>query len=425
MGFEILPIEDGEIDEVDPIYDVFEITGPKRWVPARFRSSETATGAEDNFNAGYNVSNVEELLGKEDYESLVGAQGPIEADDPTDFLTNYLEPAWHPDISYQVASTRKGYNTRLKPWHRVIYPQIDPEQLRKYLGWRPLDIVKATLEHTTQLAKTSIKYPLQRHFKSRNPFANVHRLNEVVSTDPLFANCKSLDNKFQGAQVFYGLKLHCIDVYGLKSKGEFPRIYKDFIREQGAPSALRRDNAQEEKSSEVLDIQRNLYVKDQFSEAYNPQQNPVEGRAIRWLKMASHTLLDRTGAPDAAWYFAIKYLADVHNITYDSTIGTTPYQMRHGITPDISAYLQHTFWEPIVYLDHEETWPTTKERPGRWVGIAHNIGDALTYWVYDEQSKRVLARSVVWPYRDNKRVKFDPSLDKQGSTHTAHSGGGY
>ena len=115
------------------------------------------------------------------------------------------------------------------------------------------------------------------------------------------------------------------------------------LREQGAPSALRRDNAQEEKSYMVTAIQRSLLIKDEFSEAYNPQQNSVEGRAIRWLKMASHALLDRTGAPDTAWYFAVKYLADVHNITYDATLGCTPYEKRHGITPDISSYLQHSF----------------------------------------------------------------------------------
>ena len=38
MGFEILPIEDGEIDILDPIYDIFEITSSNNWVPARFRS---------------------------------------------------------------------------------------------------------------------------------------------------------------------------------------------------------------------------------------------------------------------------------------------------------------------------------------------------------------------------------------------------
>jgi len=76
------------------------------------------------------------------------------------------------------------------------------------------------------------------------------------------------------------------------------------------------------------------------------------------------------------------------------------------MTPDISAYWQHSFWEPIVYLDHKKTWPTTRERASRWVGIAHNIGDTLTYWIYDEQSKQLLAQSIVHPYRENARVKF-------------------
>ena len=47
----------------------------------------------------------------------------------------------------------------------------------------------------------------------------------------------------------------------------------------------------------------------------------------------------------------------------------------------------------------------------------------MTYWVFDEQSKRLLARSVVRSYRANSRVRFDPALDTNASLHTAHSGG--
>jgi hypothetical protein len=79
-----------------------------------------------------------------------------------------------------------------------------------------------------------------------------------------------------------------------------------------------------------------------------------------------------------------------------------------GVTPDISAYLQFTFWEAILFLDSEESWPHTKEHPGRWLGVAHNIGDALTYWIFDDQSKQVLARSVMHPFNRNKRVFWDP-----------------
>ena len=52
------------------------------------------------------------------------------------------------------------------------------------------------------------------------------------------------------------------------------------------------------------------------------------------------------------------------------------------------------------------------------------MGDNLTYWILDEQSKRLLARSVVRPFENNKRVKWDPALDGIASDkHTAHNGG--
>ena len=34
MGFEILPVEEGDIDEMHPKYDVFELTSAQRWISA-------------------------------------------------------------------------------------------------------------------------------------------------------------------------------------------------------------------------------------------------------------------------------------------------------------------------------------------------------------------------------------------------------
>ncbi len=234
----------------------------------------------------------------------------------------------------------------------------------------------------------------------------------------LTAKDKSIDNSYTGGQIYYGLKSKHIDIYGIWSKGEFPNTFRDFIREQGAPSSLRRDNAKEEKSFEVMDIQRQFAIKDQWSEACHQHQNPVEGCAIRWLKSGAHIPLDRTGAPHTAWYFAVKHLADIHNISYDKHLGMTPEQKRHGVHSDISAYSQHAFWDPILYLDHEETCPNLREGSGQWVEIAHNIGDSLTYWVLDNQTKRVLACSVIRSFSGNRKVKWDPFLPRQ-TTHGA------
>jgi hypothetical protein len=101
----------------------------------------------------------------------------------------------------------------------------------------------------------------------------------------------------------------------------------------------------------------------------------------------------------------------------------TPRQFREGVTTDISPWLQFTFYQCILYLDNENSWPSTKERSGRWMGVSENIGDFLTFWVLDDQSKQLLARSVVRPNNNNLRVKWDPSLAQQPGRETAQHGG--
>ena len=190
-------------------------------------------------------------------------------------------------------------------YHRTHYQDMDPNKLQPYLAYRPLDVVKKTLENTTQLGKMIVRYPLRRHIKARFKWANITRINETVSTDPLFANVRSVYHGYTGAQVYYGHTTHNINVYGIRSKGEFGKTYKDFIREHGAPKVLRRDNAGEENTMDVQEIQRNLLIKDEFIEPHNPQQNPVESRAILWLKQTSLMLMDRLGVPPPLWYHAI------------------------------------------------------------------------------------------------------------------------
>ena len=74
-------------------------------------------------------------------------------------------------------------------------------------------------------------------------------------------------------------------------------------------------------------------------------------------------------------------------------------------------------------MDNEDTWPSSKERSGYWLGVADNIGDLLTYWVFDDQSHQVLARSVVRPFCNNRRVKWDPELAPSRPHVTAQHGG--
>ena len=70
----------------------------------------------------------------------------------------------------------------------------------------------------------------------------------------------------------------------------------------GAPQVPSIYYAKEQGSNEkghhlVKKLNRDLIIKDEFSEPYNQQQNPVELHGVKFLKHHGQILMDRTGAP--------------------------------------------------------------------------------------------------------------------------------
>ena len=79
---------------------------------------------------------------------------------------------------------------------------------------------------------------------------------------------------------------------------------------------------------------------------------------------------------------------------------------------DISAYLNFYFYQPVLY-SIDNNWPSeSPETSGRWMGGAHNVGDALTYKILTDGTKKIIYHSAI-RLRDDK----DPNncLDIFGS----------
>ena len=94
------------------------------------------------------------------------------------------------------------------------------------------------------------------------------------------------------------------------------------------------------------------------------------------------------------WTYCVMYACDILNHIASKTLEwRTPIEVAFGITPDISALVQFSFYEPVYYYA-SNPFPTTKELPGRFLGITKNFGDALTNWVLT-QSNQVIAQSVL------------------------------
>ena len=237
---------------------------------------------------------------------------------------------------------------------------------------------------------------MRRHFKSRFPQLNVNRLREKYATNTWFATVPSLGGS-EAVQFFVGTKLHFMRAYGMKEESEGVGALEDFIRETGAPYHIVNDNSKMQTSKAWIDILRRYNIADSTNEPHNQQQNPAE-RHIQVVKNTSNTILDQTRAPAELWLLCVLYVVFLLNRTANATLGwRTPMEVAFGETPDLSVLLQYSFYEEVLYLDHDTKYPESKEKPGYFVGIAENCGDALTYLILTKDTNQVICQSVVRP----------------------------
>ena len=161
------------------------------------------------------------------------------------------------------------------------------------------------------------------------------------------------------------------------------------------------DGAKAEISAKVIDILRMYKCSNYMSEPKHQHQNFAENR-IRTLKDTSNRIMDWTGAPGYTWLLCLIYVATLLNHLANANLGDfTPLAAMYGVTPDISAYLNFYFNQPVLYaIDNK--WPSeSPEKSGRWMGVVHNVGDALTYKILMYDTKKIIYRSTVRPRDDN------------------------
>jgi hypothetical protein len=234
--------------------------------------------------------------------------------DPSDLHVNNAngKPAhlvFHAD-TIQKTNVEDSILVNIDPHHfsKALPSKIDYETLSPYFAYRPHDVVQHTLRQTTQLAKSTFHYLMRRHLISRFQMLRHERLNEVIATDTFFSSVKFIE-RYQCAQVFFGMTTKRLHVAGMKTESELPDVYLDFIRQCGissahlhictsahlhiCTSALRRDNAKSETRQCVRQVHQDLVIADQWTEPHSPWQNPAELNGVKYLKSHAQVLLDR------------------------------------------------------------------------------------------------------------------------------------
>ena len=81
---------------------------------------------------------------------------------------------------------------------------VDYNKLKSYYGWVNAETIKKTFENSTQLAVTSTRFPMRKHFKSRFPAFNIPHKNEAVGTNTMFSDTPAIYSGVAMAQTFVG-----------------------------------------------------------------------------------------------------------------------------------------------------------------------------------------------------------------------------
>ena len=158
------------------------------------------------------------------------------------------------------------------------------------------------------------------------------------------------------------------------------------------------DYAQVEISNKVKDILTMYHSSSWNSEPYHQNQNPAEGRYCT-LKSQTNTIMNRSGAPADCWLLCMIHASYILNhLSCEALDGNVPLGMLYGVSSDISILLLYTFYQPVFYATHNQSYPSAcEERPAHWVGFGEHIGDALTHKLLDDDTKKILYRSAVRP----------------------------
>jgi hypothetical protein len=142
--------------------------------------------------------------------------------------------------------------------------------------------------------------------------------------------------------------------------------------------------------------------------------------------------MDRTGTQASFWLLCLLYVVfRLNYLASDALGGLTPIEIATAERPDISALLQFRWFEPVLYSVDHSFASDSPEKSGRWVGVAENKGDALTYLILTDDTNKVITHSAVRtaldPTNPNLRARPNPGFSQatsDGTTSSPSSGDG-
>ena len=253
-----------------------------------------------------------------------------------------------------------------------------------------MESARNTIEATTQMGVRTAIHPLIRRYRTDLFSLKYRRLAVRFYSDTLFSNIKSL-NQNTCAQLFAAENFAW--VYPMTSKSKAGEALKALVEDVGIPNELVVDGASEQvgKGSEFYKQAMFLQIKLIQSEPYTQKQNYAEN-VIGKVKQKYRRRKAKLNIPNRIWDYGYVWEAEVISRTVTPTFKRTGIEKITGDTPDISEWLDFSFYDLVWFWDT----PGNDDNPklGRFLGVAHRIRSNLCYWVL-KANGQILARSTV------------------------------
>jgi len=272
--------------------------------------------------------------------------------------------------------------------HSIVTPELLSRQWS--IG---LDTARQTLRATTQNGIRTAIHPITRRYRVDHLHLHRRRLNRTFFTDTLFSRVTSLRGH-KCAQVFTDGAFTA--VYPMHSKKEAGDALRMFIQDVGIPDTLMADLAGEQTGdhTEFVKQAKRNDISLHWAEKGRKNQNHRAEREIGILKARWKARMSSTSAPSRLWCYGLVYEAEIMSRYLRTGQDRTGLEQLTGQTPDISEWLDFTFYDLVWCHTSGNEVGTPQRVLGRWIGVSHRIGSDLCYWILI-QSGKVLASTTV------------------------------
>ena len=327
--------------------------------------------------------------------------------DPNDFSISSITSAQndiHPD-SDDLASMLMKEIKICAIHYTKQRKELDKESLSRlwHIGITSAEeTIKATTQHHIRVQQGK----LQRRFKTRAHMRQYKHLGGYGSrfaTDTCKAKVKSTRGNLYG-QIFCNY-VNYTKFIPMKSKSDAHYALDELIHDPGIPTIIHSDGAPELVEGEFKKKCKHHKIRQTTTEPHTPWQNPAElNTGI--LRRISRRIMSSTNTPIRLWDYAYEYAAELRCLTVTRNRhlkGRTPFELVKGYTPDISEFITFSWYDWVWYYE-----PTNQNHQllGRWLGVAHNIGQGMCYHVLTQNGK-VLSRSTVIPLTPDDHLNPD------------------